>query len=85
MDEEIDVELRELPRQHIGFGSVEIKIAFKVATQLEDNFVSYYRTEIVEAGESIVVILQRVNETLDFTWRWRSVSNDLYQCQLVQN
>lgn len=85
MDEEIDVELRELPRQHVGFGAVEIEIAFEVTTQLVDNFVTYYRTEIAEAGESVVVIVQRVNETLDFSWRWRSVSNDLYQCQLVQD
>jgi hypothetical protein len=85
MDEEIDVELRELSRQHVGFGAVEIEIAFEVTTQLVENFVTYYRTEIAEAGESVVVIVQSVNETLDFWWRWRSVSNDLYQCQLVQD
>jgi hypothetical protein len=44
-------------RQHVGFGAAEIEIAFEVATQLEDNFVTYYRTEIAEAGESVVGII----------------------------
>jgi hypothetical protein len=42
MDEEIDVELMEIPRQHGGFAAVEIEIAFKVTTQLVDNFVTCY-------------------------------------------
>jgi hypothetical protein len=85
MDEKTDVELWEIPCQHVGFGAVEIKIVFEVTTQLVGNFVTYYRTEIAETGESVVVILQHVNETLDSSWRWSSVSNDLYQGQLVQD
>jgi hypothetical protein len=85
MDEKINVELWEIPRQHVGFGAVEIEIAFEVTTQLVDNFVTYYRAEIAETGELVVVIVQCVNETLDFSWRLRSVSNDLYQGQLVQD
>jgi hypothetical protein len=85
MDEKIDVELWEISRQHVGFGTVKIEITFEVTTQLVDNFVTYYRAEIAETGELIVVVVQRVNETLDFSWRWRSVANDLYQGQLVQD
>jgi hypothetical protein len=85
MDEKIDVELWKIPSQHVVFGAVEIEITFKVTTQLVDNFVTYYRAEIAETSESVVVIIQHVNETLDFSWRWRSVSNDLYEGQLVQD
>jgi hypothetical protein len=86
MDEKIDVELWKIPRQDIGFGAVEIEIAFEVTTQLVYDFVTYYQAEITETGESIVVVVQRVDETLlDFSWRWRSVANELYQNQLVQD
>jgi xylose isomerase len=85
MDEKIDVELWEIPCQNVGFGAVEIEIAFELTTQLVDNFVTYYRAETAETGESIAVVVQRVNEMLDFSWQWRSVSNDLYQGQLVQD
>jgi hypothetical protein len=64
---------------------VEIEIAFEVTTQLVYDFVTYYQAEITEAGESIVVVVQRVNERLDFLWRWCSVANDLHQGQLVQD
>jgi hypothetical protein len=85
MDEKIDVELWKISRQNVGFGAVEIEIALEVTTQLVYDFVTYYRVEIAETGELIVVVVQRVNETLDFSWRWRSVANDLYQGQLVQD
>jgi hypothetical protein len=85
MDEEINVELREIPHQDVCFGAVEIKIAFEVTTQLVYDFVTYYRAEITETAESIVVVVQSVNETLDFSWRWSSVANDLHQGQLVQD
>jgi hypothetical protein len=85
MDEKIDVELCEIYCQHVSFGAVEIEILFKVTTQLVENFVTYYRAEIAETSESFVVVVQRVDETLDFSWRWRSVANDLYQGQLDQD
>jgi hypothetical protein len=85
MDEKIDVELWEISRQNAGFGAVEIEIAFEVTTQLVYDLVTYYRAEIAEPGESIVVVVQRVTETLDFSWQWRSVANDLYQGQLVRD
>jgi hypothetical protein len=85
MDEKIGVELWEIPRQDVCFGAVEIEIAFKVTTQLVYDFVTYDRAEITETGESIVVVVQSVDETLDFSWRWRSVANDLYQGQLVED
>jgi hypothetical protein len=85
MDEKIDVELWEISCQNIGFGAVEIEIVYKVTTQLVNDFVTYYLAEIAETCELIVVVIQRVNETLDFLWWWRSVANDLYQCQLVQD
>jgi xylose isomerase len=65
MDEKIDVELWEIPYQHVGLGAVEVEIAFEVMPQLVYDFVTYYRAEIAENGESVVVIVQRVNETLD--------------------
>jgi hypothetical protein len=85
MDEKIDVELWEFLCQDVCFGAVEIKIAFEVTAQLVDNFITYYRAEITETGESIVVVVQSVDQTLDFSWRWRSVANDLHQGQLVQD
>jgi hypothetical protein len=85
MDEKINVELWEIPHQDVCFGAVEIKIAPEVATQLVYDFVTYYQAEVTENGESIVVVVQSVNETLDFSWRWLSVTNDLHQGQLVQD
>jgi hypothetical protein len=85
MDEKIDVELWEIPRQDVCFGAVEIEIAFKVTTQLVYDFVTYYQAEITETCESIVVAVQSVDKTLDFLWRWHSVANDLHQGQLVQD
>jgi xylose isomerase len=85
MDEKINVELWEIPRQDVCFGAVEIEIVFEVTTQLVYDFFTYYGAEITEAGESIVVVVQSVDETLDFSWRWRSVANDLHQGQLVQD
>jgi hypothetical protein len=67
MDEKIDVELWEIPRQDVCFGAVEIEIAFKVTTQLVYNSVTYYRAEVTEAGESIVFVVLGVNEMLDFS------------------
>jgi hypothetical protein len=49
------------------------------------DFVTYYGAKITEAGEPIVVVVQGVDETLDFSWRWRSVADDLYQGKLVQD
>jgi hypothetical protein len=56
-----------------------------VTTQLVYNFVTYYQAEITATGELIVVVVQSVDETFDFLWRWRSVANDLHQGQLVQD
>jgi hypothetical protein len=83
MDEKIDVELLEIPCQDVCFGAVEIEIALEVTTQMVYDFVTYYRAEVTETSESTVVVVQRVNETLDFSWRWRSVANDVHQGQLV--
>jgi hypothetical protein len=83
MDEKMDVKLWEIPRQDVCFGAMEIEIAFEVTTQLVYNFVTYYRAEITETGESIVVVVQSIDEKLDFSWRWHSVANDLHQGQLV--
>jgi hypothetical protein len=47
MDKEINVELREIPRQHVGFSAVEIGKAFEVTTQLVDNFVTYYQRKLL--------------------------------------
>jgi hypothetical protein len=85
MEEKIDVELWVISCQNVGFGAVEIEIAFEVTTQLVYDFITYYRAEIAEPGESIVVVVQRINETVDFSFLWRSVANDLYQGQLVQD
>jgi hypothetical protein len=84
MDEKINVELWKISRHNVGFSAVEINRVLEVTTQLVYDCVTYYRAKIVEPGELIVVVVQRVNETLDFLWRWRSVANDLYQGQLVQ-
>jgi hypothetical protein len=85
MDEKIDVELWEIPRRDVCFGAVEIEIALEVMTQLVYDFVTYYRAEVTETGELIIVVVQSVDETLDYSWRWRSVANDLHQGQLVQD
>jgi hypothetical protein len=85
MDGKIDAELWEVPRQNVCFGAVEIEIALEVRTQLVYDFVTYYGVEITEANELIVVVVQGVDETLDFSWRWRSVANELHQGQLVQD
>jgi hypothetical protein len=84
MDEKINVELWKISRHNVGFSAVEINRVLEVTTQLVYDCVTYYRAKIAEPGELIVVVVQRVNETLDFLWRWRSVANDLYQGQLVQ-
>jgi hypothetical protein len=85
MDEKIDVEIWEIPRQDVCFGAVEIEIAFEVTTQLVYDFVTYYQAEVTETGELIVVVVQSVDEKLDFSWRWRSVANDLHHGQLLQD
>jgi hypothetical protein len=85
MDEKIVVESWEIPRTNVCFGTVEIEIALKLTTQLVYDFVTYYGAEITEAGESIVVVVQGVDETLDFLWPWCSAANDLHQGQLVQD
>jgi hypothetical protein len=67
MNKKIDVEFWEVPRQNICFGAVKIEIVLEVTTQLVYNFVTYYGAEITEASESVVVVVQGVNETLDFS------------------
>jgi hypothetical protein len=57
MDEKIDVEFWEIPRQNVCFGAVEIEIALEVTTQLVYDFVTYYGAKITEAGESIVGVV----------------------------
>jgi hypothetical protein len=85
MDEKINVELWEIPLQNVGFGAMEIEIALEVTTQFVYGFVPYYGAKITLAGESIVVVVQGVDEMLNFSWQWRSVADDLYQGKLVQD
>jgi hypothetical protein len=85
MDENIDVELWEIPRQDVCFGAVKIETELEVTTKMVYDSVTYYRAEVTETSELIEVVVQSVNETLDFSWRWRSVANDLHQGQLVQD
>jgi hypothetical protein len=67
MDEEINVSFWEVPWKNVCFRTVEIEIAFKMRAKLINNFVTYYGAKIAEASESIVVVVQGVDETLDFS------------------